>query len=279
MAAGVGDKVKVVRGKKVPIGTLGTVKWAGNTRYGPSVGLVLQGEEGLDQGLTFVDAKNVEVLDEQDDEPQAPQPQPDGKDRVLEAVRAELAQANARATKLLGDVDFLGEKIRKLQDELADARAALDAEKRAGRDDRKAAQHDAKVHPVLDEAYLARVAAFAAQNAESAIKIALRQKLAPVDPRAEAERLAKLEARVNGTATRKLDLSHEAAFEVETLVPVDTAPVHHGEDRHVAKIARPLGVEAPDGEGDPAPETPKKELLARCPKCKGFKFGNHSCKQ
>jgi len=53
---GHGKTVKVVRGRKVPKGTVGKVFWFGETRYGWRVGLEVNGER------VFTDARNVEVV-------------------------------------------------------------------------------------------------------------------------------------------------------------------------------------------------------------------------
>jgi uncharacterized small protein (DUF1192 family) len=53
-----GVTVRVVRGKKVPVGTTGIVVWSGPGHYGPRVGIKpAGGGEAL-----FTDAKNVEVV-------------------------------------------------------------------------------------------------------------------------------------------------------------------------------------------------------------------------
>lgn len=49
--------VKVIRGRKVPIGTVGEVMWMGNSGYGESVGLRL-----LDGKVVFTAKRNVEVV-------------------------------------------------------------------------------------------------------------------------------------------------------------------------------------------------------------------------
>jgi hypothetical protein len=49
--------VKVVRGRKVPIGTEGEIFWMGQTKFGTSVGIRL-----IDDTRVFTSAKNVEVI-------------------------------------------------------------------------------------------------------------------------------------------------------------------------------------------------------------------------
>lgn len=51
-----GRTVKVVKGRKVPIGTIGEVFWYGETRYGPRVGFITSGDEKF-----FTAASNVQV--------------------------------------------------------------------------------------------------------------------------------------------------------------------------------------------------------------------------
>ena len=52
-----GKMVKVVRGRKVAIGTFGKVFWYGKTPYGQSVGLIINGKDKV-----FTSAHNVEVV-------------------------------------------------------------------------------------------------------------------------------------------------------------------------------------------------------------------------
>ena len=49
--------VKVVRGRKVPIGTVGEIMWMGDSGYGPSVGIRL-----IDGKVVFTAQKNVETV-------------------------------------------------------------------------------------------------------------------------------------------------------------------------------------------------------------------------
>lgn len=49
--------VKVIRGRKVPIGTTGEVMWMGDNGYGPQVGIRL-----LDGKVVFTAQRNVEVV-------------------------------------------------------------------------------------------------------------------------------------------------------------------------------------------------------------------------
>lgn len=51
-----GRTVRVVRGRKIPKGTVAEVFWFGETRYGWRVGLEVDGER------VFTDARNVEVV-------------------------------------------------------------------------------------------------------------------------------------------------------------------------------------------------------------------------
>ncbi len=55
-----GRTVEVVRGRLVPIGTVGIVGWTGESRWGTRVGLIIDGVEGL----TFTAATNVRVVDD-----------------------------------------------------------------------------------------------------------------------------------------------------------------------------------------------------------------------
>lgn len=50
------DTVEVVRGRKVPLGTKGVVKWIGSNRFGTSVGILVPGKDGL----VFTSIGNVE---------------------------------------------------------------------------------------------------------------------------------------------------------------------------------------------------------------------------
>lgn len=49
--------VKVVRGRKVPIGTEGEIMWMGNNGFGPTVGIRL-----LDGKVVFTSQKNVQAV-------------------------------------------------------------------------------------------------------------------------------------------------------------------------------------------------------------------------
>jgi hypothetical protein len=53
-----GKTVKVIRGRKVPVGTVGVVGWYGQTKFGWRVGLDVAGQR------LWTDAKNVEVVSE-----------------------------------------------------------------------------------------------------------------------------------------------------------------------------------------------------------------------
>lgn len=52
------DKVEVYKGRKVPVGTVGQVKWVGSNRFGASVGMQVAGTDSL----VFVSIGNVRVL-------------------------------------------------------------------------------------------------------------------------------------------------------------------------------------------------------------------------
>lgn len=53
-----GDTVVVVRGRKVPKGTVGVVRWEGGNDYGPRIGIAVEGEEKL----VYTSPSNVEVV-------------------------------------------------------------------------------------------------------------------------------------------------------------------------------------------------------------------------
>ncbi len=53
-----GTTVVVVRGRKVPRGTIGVVRWEGDGEYGPRVGLAVEGEDKL----VYTAHKNVEAV-------------------------------------------------------------------------------------------------------------------------------------------------------------------------------------------------------------------------
>jgi len=53
-----GDDVVVVKGRKVPIGTRGVLRWEGHGNYGPRVGIAVPGEPKL----AYTAASNVEVV-------------------------------------------------------------------------------------------------------------------------------------------------------------------------------------------------------------------------
>jgi hypothetical protein len=52
------DTVEVYKGRKVPIGTIGKVKWIGNNQFGTSVGLEVAGKSGL----VFTAVGNVRTM-------------------------------------------------------------------------------------------------------------------------------------------------------------------------------------------------------------------------
>jgi len=92
-----GVTVRVVRGKKVPIGTTGVVIWFGDGKYGPRVGI----KPAAGGEAVWTDAKNVEVAGA--DAP-APAPQavlPFGTDAQAQAtLQARIAQLEARLEAL-----------------------------------------------------------------------------------------------------------------------------------------------------------------------------------
>jgi hypothetical protein len=81
-----GMAVEVVRGRKVPKGTKGVVRWVGSNMYGTSVGLVVEGNEKL----VFTAITNVE-----------PDESPEGK--AAEAVAAEESAVWVAARKVEND--------------------------------------------------------------------------------------------------------------------------------------------------------------------------------
>lgn len=94
-----GKAVIVVRGRKVPIGTKGVVRWIGSNRWGTSVGLAVEGEEKL----LFTAITNVEP----DESPEALAREIDAaQDTALwiEARRTENAAAKAAAEAALPGV-------------------------------------------------------------------------------------------------------------------------------------------------------------------------------
>ena len=55
-----GERVQVVSGRKVAVGTVGRCVWVGNTRYGPCVRLLL--EDGAGSATVVLSARSVRVL-------------------------------------------------------------------------------------------------------------------------------------------------------------------------------------------------------------------------
>lgn len=53
-----GDKVVVVRGRKVAKGTVGIIRWEGGNDYGPRIGMAVEGKEKL----VYTSPSNVEVI-------------------------------------------------------------------------------------------------------------------------------------------------------------------------------------------------------------------------
>jgi hypothetical protein len=53
-----GSNVVVVRGRKVPHGTCGVVRWEGDGEWGPRIGMSVKGEEKL----VYIALKNVEAM-------------------------------------------------------------------------------------------------------------------------------------------------------------------------------------------------------------------------
>lgn len=53
-----GSHVVVTRGRKVPHGTFGTVRWEGDGQWGPRVGISVEGEENL----RYTSLKNIEAI-------------------------------------------------------------------------------------------------------------------------------------------------------------------------------------------------------------------------
>ncbi len=56
-----GDRIRVVGGRKFPVGTLGLVKWVGETHYGLAVGFIFP-EDGPEAKLKWMNPKWVQVL-------------------------------------------------------------------------------------------------------------------------------------------------------------------------------------------------------------------------
>ena len=52
-----GSVVRIVRGRKVPIGIVGTVFWVGDSQWGPRAGI-----ESIERGREFIAMANIEVL-------------------------------------------------------------------------------------------------------------------------------------------------------------------------------------------------------------------------
>ena len=90
-----GVTVRVVRGKKVPIGTTGVVIWFGEGKYGPRVGI----KPAAGGEAVWTDAKNVEVAGADAPAPQAVLPF--GTDAQAQAtLQARIAQLEARLEAL-----------------------------------------------------------------------------------------------------------------------------------------------------------------------------------
>lgn len=81
----VGAPVKVVKGRKVPVGTVGIVRWRGDNGWGPRVGIAVEGEPGL----KYTAEANVAI--DLDDELRA---------EVLDVVNAERARVEKDALAL-----------------------------------------------------------------------------------------------------------------------------------------------------------------------------------
>lgn len=87
-----GQSWKVVRGRKVPIGTVGTVFWMGNTKWGMSCGIATtnrKNEKGHFADGFFLNPDNLEYIPTEDDK------------RKVDELRAEMweaVEASARAT-------------------------------------------------------------------------------------------------------------------------------------------------------------------------------------
>ncbi|MCB9669746.1 MAG: hypothetical protein H6734_09780 [Alphaproteobacteria bacterium] len=65
-----GARVKVVRGRKVPIGTVGTVFWVGDNPYGDGQRLGIEGDDGE---TYWTAGKNCEVTEEEAPEIEPPE--------------------------------------------------------------------------------------------------------------------------------------------------------------------------------------------------------------
>lgn len=314
-----GDLVRVVRGRKVPIGTRGTVRWSQTNEYGLQLGLVLVGEEDEEKGLTFVAARNVEVEGDAQDAAPSPKAPAQAKlpfqtpaptaivtqatlDRLqaeVEALRAELAEKTAlvvdlgkQGTRLIqernGYQQALDNAKKDLAASLTDAaqlRAALLGTQKDLGDALHAIDEQARPSARLDERTLAQVAAFAAKGAEQAVLVALREKLGGKAPEA---------AKVSHDAPRaRLDL--EPSPPSADRCQACSKPVPSGSIRCTACSApqdvpvvaqakavleQAKAVKAEIEARDAAPkQAAPASKLGRCPKCKAFMIGNHACKK
>ena len=278
-----GSKVKVVRGRKVPVGTTGYVIWSGQTQYGERLG-IKRDPENQDEEPSWTAASNVEVIEEGSgpERQDVEQDVAHGKDRVLEAARREIAEltarlhaevaAHAETKKLLdsirdsanGDRDRLGKAYDKARAEVDDWKAR--AETLAKRDHAEAALKAALAPaPRLDDRTLAQVVAFGASQAEKALLVALRQKLGREPAPAAPDRSGATRAPVDlDAAPGELCSSCGKALLDSDLVQCSKC----GTPRQVLKVApiSPAGVDAALAELDAkAPEVHVPKRVSATP--------------
>ena len=306
-----GAKVRVARGRKVPVGTVGIVIWSGEGTYGPRVGI--KDDNDPDGEPLWTSASNVDVIVEgtgpdNQREVEAPKnPNADldqaglgvgtdeDKDATIEALQAEVAALSERLAISEDDRKEAEGKLGALHVERDELRTKLGAfRERVAVSEANEIALASRVAPILDESYLAKVAKFAAEQVESAIKIALRTKLTPEAPKAAPV--------VTENGTRKLELdaapasipsdatrakvvadakaSRDAAHEVAVKTALETkAEITTGTVMRILDEATKPPEKAPQSPAK-APEAPKKSGgLKKCAACNRFVIGNHACKK
>lgn len=236
------------------MGTVGDVVSAGVSTYGPWA------KVEADDGEFLIDAKHLEVL------PLVQPPAPPAQDTsalmdALGQARRERMSALAQAKAACDDVAIVKRKL--LDAGFPSLDAALD--KAAS----ESASQEREGRIKLDAATVDRIADYAAKAAGDAVRIALRGRLSPPSPEAEAARLARVDpARERGVRPIELDETPATPGTLDEAPTTPTRPLPLT-PRERAQVDPPVPID---------PGTLPRAGLKKCPSCKGFVMGKHACK-
>lgn len=205
-----GDRVVVKRGRKVPVGITGTVKWEGPSDWGQRLGI--QDDQDPQGELVFVAAKNCDAIEEGAED--APEAQPESVktpnmttlnlaqdavvrlSREVDTLRAALKAANERADRAEKQAQDGVVLAQKLSDNLKAESEGYEIAKARVLDLEKQVQAlklaPAPVPAKLDDSMIARIAKFCAGAVEDGVRAGLRAQLGGKAPEAPAPKADKV---------------------------------------------------------------------------------------